>query len=139
VDAATRLGTLVPAPRVAHGRALFAGLDASAWTPAQEGPGAGRGSGLLWGLPDDASLAALLATLADGATVACVIPIERGGARGMLDRVLRVGSPHTPAALEDVCTRLFVSGVGQLRVYELDPRRNVVAVVGCRVGRAPST
>lgn len=128
-DALSRLRALVPGPIVAHGRPLLVGLEAAPWKPGVRlaDPTA---AGVIWGLPGQEALSALLASLPPGARVACVTPVRRGGARGALDRVLLVGSRHAPVLLEDVCTRLFVSGVGGLGVFEIDARRNVVAVVG---------
>jgi hypothetical protein len=142
VDPLARLRALAPEPRVAHGRPLFQGVAAAPWPRAPAGDDVA--TGLLWGLPDDDELDALIAALGEGATVACVTAIARGGARGALDRVLLLGSGllgsrHTRALLEDVCTRLFLRGVGELRVHELEPRRNVVVVTGRRGPRAPST
>jgi hypothetical protein len=116
---------------IARGRALLPGLPALDWSEAASVEGA-FSAGVAWGLPSPADLDELVARVPAGARVACVAPIRRGGARGALDRVLLVGSAHVPVELDDVCTLLFVHGVADLRVYELEARRNLVAVVGTR-------
>jgi len=89
-------------------------------------------AGLAWGvLPDDA-VSRWVAAVRPGGVLAWVIAVTRPGLRGALDRLALLPSRHAPTSLEDVCTGLFVQGVGSLRVFPLEPHRSLVAVVGVR-------
>ncbi len=105
--------------RVPHDTSAEAGSDAV-------------GGGLAWGTLSDEALAAWMARVPIGAVAAQVFASARPGARGMLDRVMLLPARETPQVLEEVCTALFVRGLGSLRVIELEPRRNVVGVLGVR-------
>ena len=128
-DVARELGRTLDAPLVSLGRPLL--RDAGVATVGLESTERVAG-GLAWGALPAEDLGAWLARVPLGAPVAQVVALERSGARGLLDRVMLLPTRERPVALEDVCTRLFVGGVGALRVIEVEPMRNLVAVVGRR-------
>ncbi len=108
------------------GRPLLAGL-------ATAGPDVPRerfAAGVAWGWHEPSELEPWLDRIERGGVVAQVVPVARGGARGTVDRVLLLASGHTPVELDEVCTALFLRGVAELRVIELEARRHIFAVTG---------
>lgn len=120
-------------PLVEIGRPLLGALDAIPRVTHDAVPQSLElGGGLAWGTLSPEARSAWLAQVPIGAATAQVFASARPGARGVLDRVMLLAARESPQPLEEVCTALFLAGVGALRVIELEPRRNVVGVVGIR-------
>lgn len=128
-DVAREVGGSLDAPLLSLGRPLLG--DPGVATVGLESLDRVAG-GLAWGALPGEDLGAWLARVPLGAPVAQVVALERPGARGLLDRVMLLPTRERPVALEDVCTRLFLAGVGALRVIEVEPMRSLVAVIGRR-------
>lgn len=127
------LGAIGPAtPRLEWGRPLFRGVALD------ESGGAPCAVGVLWGLPDAETLRLVRTRLAPNATVALVTSVALEGARGWMSRALLVPSGHTPRELDALCTELFLFGARGLRVFELEPLRHIVAIVGTLADGASS-
>lgn len=129
-DTARELGRPLGAPLLELGRPLLRDANALPTVPLDaEGEVSG---GLAWGAPSPEQLGAWLARLPLGAVAAQVVARERPGARGLLDRVMLLAVRERPVPLEEVCTALFLGGVGAMRVIEVESRRGLVAVLGQR-------
>lgn len=113
------------------GRPLWTDAATLATEPWTQGV-AGASGGLAWGAPRPEALDGWIGAVRSGGVLACVIAVARPGPRGVLDRLALLPSRVAPSSLEDLCTALFVGGVGSLRVYPIEPRRNLVVVVGVR-------
>jgi hypothetical protein len=97
-----------------------------------DAPVAEAAGGLAWGSQERDALAAWMARVPVGSVAAHVFASERAGPRGVLDRLMLMPSRERPRPLEEVCTTLFLLGVGAQRVIALEPHRNVVGVIGVR-------
>ena len=118
-------------PLVELGRPLLADLSGLERVPCDASIGEAAG-GLAWGSQEREALAAWMARVPVGAAAAHVFACQRAGPRGVLDRLLLMPSRESPRPLEEVCTTLFLLGLGAQRVIELEPRRNVLGVIGVR-------
>jgi hypothetical protein len=88
--------------------------------------------GLAWGALPTPQIAAWLARVPRGGVAAQVVARGRPGPRGLLDRVMLRPSRERPVSLEEPCTALFLHGLRWMRVIDLEPRRNLVAILGAR-------
>lgn len=129
-DAAHEAGRTLDAPLVVLGRALL--REASTLETVTLDSSEQVAGGLAWGALTAEQRTAWLARVPVGAVAAQVVARERAGARGLIDRVMLLPTRERPLPLEDVCTSLFVGGVRALRVIDLEPLRNLVAVIGRR-------
>ncbi len=130
-DTAREIGHPLVGPLLELGRPLLRDPNALPTVPL-EASGDEVSGGLAWGALSSEQLGAWLARVPINAVAAQVVARERAGARGLLDRVMLLPAREHPVPLEEVCTTLFLGGLGAMRVIELEARRGLVAVLGRR-------